>query len=81
VTAVEPIFLTTYATIVCCEAEYVEAFATVRDKFIDVELRPGFSPEEAYDIAAVGRDIPYEGQTRNYFVALAQKTSGSHRVC
>lgn len=52
------------------EEKDVEAFAQFREKLIDVELQLEISAEEAYDIAAERRDVPYGEQTRSFFVAL-----------
>lgn len=52
------------------EEKDVEAFAQFREKLIDVELQLEISAEEAYDIAAEQRDVPYGEQTRSFFVAL-----------
>jgi hypothetical protein len=52
------------------EPKDFEAFAQFREKLIDVELRLEISPEEAYGIAAEGRDVPYGEQTRTHFIAL-----------
>src|SRR5690349_13690117 len=52
------------------ESRDVEAFAQFREKLIDVELKLDITPEEAFNIAAEGRNVPYMEQTRGHFVAL-----------
>lgn len=47
-----------------------DAFAQFREKVIDIELQLDVSPQEVYDIAAAGRNVPYAEQTHKHFVAL-----------